>query len=115
MKTALKAIVGAAALSIAALTAPAPAHAAVDVYFGFGAPARPYYPPYRPYYRPYDPCYDRYYRPAYCALPVYYGPIFLGGAWVNGPHHYRMIGGRREFWVHDGWHAARFHRGGFHR
>jgi hypothetical protein len=37
-------------------------------------------------------------------MPVYYGSVYYGGSWFNGPHYYRDRNGRREYWVHGGWH-----------
>jgi len=36
--------------------------------------------------------------------PVYYGSIYYDGAWLTGPVYCRDISGRREYWVHGGWH-----------
>ena len=45
-------------------------------------------------------CPDDYYD-----LPVYYGSVYYGGSWFNGPLYYRDWGGGRQFWVHGGWHS----------
>src|ERR1700761_6304741 len=39
----------------------------------------------------------------YWDYPVYYGPVYYGGRWFNGPVYYRDYGGERWFWVHGGW------------
>ena len=40
----------------------------------------------------------------YWDFPVYYGSIYYNGAWLDGPIYCRDIDGRRQFWVHGGWH-----------
>lgn len=44
-------------------------------------------------------CPDDYYD-----LPVYYGSVYFGGDWFNGPLYYRDWGGARQYWVRGGWH-----------
>ncbi|HEY1630364.1 MAG TPA: hypothetical protein VGF56_03575 [Rhizomicrobium sp.] len=39
----------------------------------------------------------------YWDYPVFYGPVYYGGRWFNGPAYYRDYGGERWFWVHGGW------------
>jgi hypothetical protein len=39
----------------------------------------------------------------YWDLPIYYGPVFFGGAWYDGPVYYRDWFGRRQYWIHGGW------------
>ncbi len=41
----------------------------------------------------------------YWGYPVYYGSIYYNGAWLDGPIYCRDIDGRRQFWVHGGWHT----------
>jgi len=36
--------------------------------------------------------------------PVWYGPVFVGGNWYQGPVYWRDWGGSRWYWVHGGWH-----------
>jgi len=36
-------------------------------------------------------------------MPVYYGPMYYGGRWYQGPIYYRDYGGSRWYWVHGGW------------
>jgi len=45
-------------------------------------------------------CPDGYYD-----MPLYYGSVYYGGSWFNGPHYYRDYGGRRQYWIHGGWHS----------
>ena len=40
----------------------------------------------------------------YWDMPVYYGPVFFGDEWFNGPVYFRDWYGRRQFWIHGGWH-----------
>jgi hypothetical protein len=35
---------------------------------------------------------------------VWYGPVYFGGAWYQGPVYYRDIGGEHWYWIHGGWH-----------
>jgi hypothetical protein len=117
MKTIAKATLGALALAAAAFGTAAPANAAVGFSFGFGVPGRSYYPPpryYGPPPRAYDRCYDSYYGPADCHYPLYSGPVYFGGTWIDGRFPYRDFDGRREFWVHNGWRAAPFGHHDFH-
>src|SRR4051812_5489436 len=37
-------------------------------------------------------------------LPVYYGPVYWGGYWYDGPLYYRDWYGRRQFWIRGAWH-----------
>jgi hypothetical protein len=39
----------------------------------------------------------------YWDQPVYYGSIYYGNSWINGPLYYRNWQGRRQYWVHGGW------------
>ncbi|HJR55844.1 MAG TPA: hypothetical protein VJ798_04640 [Rhizomicrobium sp.] len=48
----------------------------------------------------------------YWDRPVYYGSVYYGGSWVNGPFYYRDWNGGRQYWVrggwrHDGWRGDR--------
>lgn len=40
---------------------------------------------------------------AYWDMPVYYGPVYYGGRWFQGPIYYREYGGERWYWVRGGW------------
>ncbi len=40
----------------------------------------------------------------YWDQPIYYGSVFYDNAWANGPFYYRDLGGRRQYWIHGGWH-----------
>jgi hypothetical protein len=40
---------------------------------------------------------------AYWDMPVYYGPVYYGGRWFQGPIYYRDFGGSRWYWVRGGW------------
>jgi hypothetical protein len=40
---------------------------------------------------------------AYWDMPVYYGPVYYGGRWFQGPIYYRDYGGNRWYWVRGGW------------
>ena len=42
------------------------------------------------------------------------GELYYDGAWLNGPFFYRDYGGRRQYWIHGGWHFAQG-RGGHYR
>lgn len=53
------------------------------------------------YYR--DPAYGGYYTPN---SSVFYGSIFVGGSWYDGPHRYREGRLGREYWFRNGWHRA---------
>jgi len=57
-----------------------------------------------PYYGCPDDIYD---------LPLYYGQVYWGDSWYPGPFYYRDFGGRRQFWVHGGWHDGNFRGGRF--
>jgi hypothetical protein len=39
----------------------------------------------------------------YWDMPVYYGPVYYGGRWFQGPIYYRDYGGTRWYWVRGGW------------
>ena len=39
----------------------------------------------------------------YWDMPVYYGSVYYGGSWLNGPFYYRDYDGRRQFWLRGGW------------
>ncbi len=119
MRKIVKASLAAAALAGAGAAAAAPAQAGVNFSIGVGAPyyAPRYYAPPPRYYGPppgYD-CYGPYYYDR-CGYQVYGEPVFYNGFWINNAP-YRYYGGRREFWVHDGWHSdVRFGgRGHWHR
>ena len=43
----------------------------------------------------------------------YYGEVYYDGSWLNGPFYYRDYGGRRQFWIHGGWHDGQFRGGHF--
>jgi hypothetical protein len=48
----------------------------------------------------------------YWSLPVYYGSVYYGDTWLNGPLYYRDWGGRHQYWIrgawrYDGWRGAR--------
>src|SRR5580698_5902445 len=99
MKSLSKLIVAAAAAAGAATLASAPANAQVHVgiglpgvHIGVGVPAAPSPPAYYygPGYYPPGPCdaYSSYYE-GDCGYSTYDGPIYLDGAYVNGPHYYR--------------------------
>jgi hypothetical protein len=64
---------------------------------------------YGPACDPYYGCPDDYYD-----QPYFDGALFYDGAWLNGPFFYRDYGGRRQYWVHGGWHFAEG-RGGHYR
>ena len=46
-------------------------------------------------------------------MPLYYGQVYWGDSWYPGPFYYRDFGGRRQFWVHGGWHDGNFRGGRF--
>jgi hypothetical protein len=96
MNMILKSTVAVAALAGSALMFPAIATAGVDVSVGIGVPGVFYAP--GAGYSPYDG-------------PMYYDPIYFGGAWYHGPYRWRMENGQREFWVGGGWHRNEW-RGG---
>jgi hypothetical protein len=60
-------------------------------------------------------CYSNEYASGYCDaygcpddyydLPIWYGPVFYGDAWYNGPVYYRDGFGGRQYWIHGGWHS----------
>jgi hypothetical protein len=121
MKTVAKLIAAAALLTGVAINAtPAAAQTSFGFSFGYGpyyGGGAPYYGggygygyrPYRPYRPIANPCFlAPYARPAYCGYPVYGGPIFIGGVWHNGPFHYRMNRGYREFWWRNRWYRGRW-------
>jgi hypothetical protein len=82
-----------------AIATTAPANAGVAVGIGVGVPA--------PYYAA-PPCS---YNPYRCGYYSYSDPVFVGGAWVYGPHYYRWWGGHPWVWWHGGWHTG--FRGGW--
>jgi hypothetical protein len=41
----------------------------------------------------------------YWDMPIFYGPVFFGGTWYDGPVYYRDGYGGRQFWIHGGWHG----------
>ena len=105
MKTIAKFALAAAMLAGAGLTTTAPANAGVAIGVTVGTPGvvvgvgNPCFKPFR-------------FRPAYCGYPVYGQPLYVDGAWVQGPVYVRTVGGERFFWVHNGWVRDRvaFHR-----
>ena len=109
----LASALGALMLAGTAVGLAQPASAGVSVGIGIGIPGPAYYgPAYAcdPYYNDYD---------AYGCGAYYSGPVFIDGAWFNGPLRWRNWGGHREFWNHGGWHvgtgwrASGFHGRGF--
>ena len=36
-------------------------------------------------------------------MPVYYGPVFWGGYWYDGPLYYRVWRGQRQYWIRGAW------------
>ena len=105
MKTIMKAALGVALFGAAAfVTAPAEARGHVSVGIGIGVPG--------PVYA--DPCYGPDPDPGYCGYPVYAEPVFYEGVWYDHPR-YRVIGGRRAFFVHGGWHGGHAGHHGRHR
>lgn len=40
----------------------------------------------------------------YWDYPVWYGPVYFGGEWYQGPVYYRRMGGTYYYWVRGGWH-----------
>ena len=97
MRTAFKSLLAAATMAGAAIVASAPAKAdGFGISFGpgggisFSVSSGGY-------------C-DRWGCPDdYWGYPVYYGPVFWGGQWFNGPLYYRYYGGSYWYWVHGGW------------
>jgi hypothetical protein len=59
------------------------------------------------YCDPYYGCPDDYYD-----QPLYYGQVYWGDEWFDGPIYYRDWGGRRQFWIHGGWRTTGQYRGG---
>ncbi|HEY3777823.1 MAG TPA: hypothetical protein VGL35_07170 [Rhizomicrobium sp.] len=102
MKHLGKLAIGAAMLAGTAIATTAPATAGVSVHVGIGVPVP------APYVAA-PPCA---YGPASCGYYSYSEPVFVGGAWVYGPHYYRYSGGRPWVWWHGGWHTG--FRGGWH-
>jgi hypothetical protein len=39
----------------------------------------------------------------YWDRPLYYGSIYSGGRWLNGPFYYRDWNGGRQYWLGGGW------------
>jgi hypothetical protein len=39
----------------------------------------------------------------YWDMPVYYGSVYYGDSWFNGPVYYRDWNGRRQYWIRGGW------------
>ena|SRR5436305_189226 len=112
MKTFSKAVLASMIVAGAATATAVPAEAriGVSVNLGFFAPVVPVAP--APVYALPGYCYGPYYYNN-CAYRVYGEPVFWNGYWYPNPP-YRLIRGRREFWVHGGWHEARL-RAGFRR
>lgn len=52
-----------------------------------------------------SPCYEV----PVCGYPIFTGPVFIDGAWYEGPIYYRWYGGYREFWYHGGWRRNEWH------
>lgn len=108
MKTLTKAILGSLMVAGAAVAAAAPASAGVGVSVNLGLFGPPVVaappPPPSAYVMP-EYCYGAYYY-ANCGFQVYGEPVFWNGYWYNNAP-YRVIRGRREFWVNGGWHDAR--------
>jgi hypothetical protein len=105
MKTFTKIAVGALMLACASLGVVAPANAGVAVGVTIGTPAVAV--------RVGNPCFKPWrFRPAYCGYPVYGQPLFVDGVWYREPVYVRTVGGRRYFWLHNGWVRDRveFHR-----
>ncbi len=103
MKRIAKLALGAVLMAGTAFAVATPAAARVSVGIGIGVPG--YYGP-PPRYAVCDP-YSRYYDPYYCGdYDYYYGPpLFIDGFWFNNGGRYRDYDGRREYWVHGGWHG----------
>jgi len=107
MKSLAKFTFGALVLTGAALTTAQPANAASGFSFSYG------------YGGGYgglqaslhlNPCYrPNYGRPRSCHYPLHLGRVFFGGAWHDGPFHYRDSRGSRQYW-----HGGRWHRGSLH-
>lgn len=112
MKILTKALVGSVMVAGAAAAAATPASARVGVTVNLGLFGPPVVaaPPPAPVVPAY--CYGAYYY-ANCGFEVYGEPVFWNGYWYNNAP-YRVIRGRREFWVNGGWHDARG-RGDFDR
>lgn len=106
MKALTKAAIGAVAMASAAIVAAPAANAAVSFGFSFGAPVRSYA---SSCYRPLR------FQPAYCRYPMFPGELFIGGRWYNGPFHYRVYRGHREYWMNGRWHRPVRVRGRFER
>ncbi len=103
MKMALKSAFLLLAGSFALTAMPAAAHVGISVNLGlFGPPVPP--PPPPAYVLP-EYCYGPGYYTA-CAWPAYREPVYWNGYWYNDAP-YRVVRGRREFWVKGGWHVAR--------
>jgi hypothetical protein len=114
MKRFAKLALGAVLMAGAATAMATPADARVSIGIGIGVPGGGYYGPayrYNAYCDPYSPYYDPYDCRGYGPSEYWYDPVFIGGEWFYGPHRYREWGGRREFWVHGGWHHDEW-RGG---
>jgi len=109
MKTLNKLALGALMLAGTAVGVSVPANAGVSVGIGIGIPGPAYYGPAYAC----DPYYD--YYDAYGCGAYYTGPVFIDGAWFNGPLRWRWWGGHRQFWSHGGWRIGTgWHNGGFH-
>ena len=108
MKVFSKAVLASLMVAGAAIATAAPASAGVGVSVNlglFGPPVVVAPPPPPPAYVAPAYCYGAYYY-ANCGFQIYGDPVFWNGDWYsNAP--YRIIRGRREFWVNGGWHEAR--------
>ncbi len=131
----------AAALAIGAsffAVSPASAGVGVSIGIGLGGPGyygaapldwrcqnpnfRFRYPAYCAQWSPYD--YGPYFNDAFVG-DLYYGPVFVGGAWYHGPYRWRSVGSEREFFVNGSWRrnewrrevprSIEFHNGGYYR
>ncbi len=108
MKILTKTVLGSLMVAGAAVATAAPASAGVGVSVNlglFGPPVVAAPPPPPPAYVAPAYCYGDYYY-ANCGFQVYGDPVFWNGYWYNNAP-YRVIRGRREFWVNGGWHDAR--------
>lgn len=97
MKGFLKTAFAATLLSATAFST-APAQAGVSIGLSFGLPGAVGFS--------YDSggyCDDWGCPDEYWDMPVYYGPVYFEGRWVNGPLYYRDWRGERMYWIRGGW------------